>query len=173
MAYARSKKSVTRIEPLLDQLLTSSDDVIFRCDEPQKVAYQLHEALKSAGFFPEYQKYLVIRDKFTIRTRAGKVIAELKTRPIIDSIKGMKVPPPKVTIDAVLNPLEIVGATIANNKPEEIYFPVSKLSEAELSELYIWASFVNYFIINHGDNGVTLTKDKPQFPLAAWEPKNG
>lgn len=166
MPYTRSRGAVQRVEPILRELLTATDDVIYQSLEPQKLSYQLHEALKSAGIYPEYAHYSALRDKFTIRLRAGKVVAEIKHRPLV-ALKVVTDPHSKMTIPEVNTVLGIVGAAVTH-KAGEIYFPDAKLDESNLLTLSGWATPAGYFIINNYDNGVTLTKTDPG--VVSWTP---
>ncbi len=159
MSYARSKKSVYRVELVLKQLLEAKDDLTFQSIEPQKLAYHIHEALKSAAIYPEFQEYALLRDKYTIRIRNNKVVAELKSKLSI-GISVIREQLGKMTIVDVNNVTSIVGAAVTHKVPEML-FPDAHLSDISLSELYMWAEPAGYFIINHGDNGLTLTREHP------------
>lgn len=168
MPYARSRKAIMRVEPILRELLNAQDDVTYQSLEPQKLSYQLHEAFKSALVYPEYALYAPLRDKFTIRLRAGKVVAELKSKQLV-ALKVVKEQLSKMTIVEVNTVLGIVGATVTH-KASEMYFPDAKLGEGELATLENWATPAGYFIINNYDNGVTLTKVNPG--EMAWSPSS-
>lgn len=159
MSYARSKKSVHRVEFVLKQLLEAKDDLIFQSIEPQKLAYHIHEALKSAAIYPEFSEYSKLRDKYTIRIRNNKVIAELKSKPIV-GLSIIKEQLGKMTIVDVSSALGIIGAAVTH-KISDMLFPDAHLNNHELNELYLWAEPSGYFIINHGDNGLTLTREHP------------
>jgi hypothetical protein len=159
VSYARSKKSVTKVEQVLKQLLEAQEDMVFLSQEPHKLAYAIHEGLKSSAIYPEFQKYAELRDKFTIRIRNGKVLAELKHRAPIP-LGVVREQLGKMTLREITSATGIVGAAVAN-KSTEIYFPDAKLDSSSLSELYQWTEPAGYYIINHGDNGLTLTKIHP------------
>lgn len=166
MPYARSRKAILRVESILKELLNAQDDVTYQSLEPQKLSYQLHEALKSALVYPEYALYAPLREKFTIRLRAGKVVAELKHKQLV-ALKIVREQLSKMTVPEVNTVLGIVGAAVTH-KASEMYFPDAKLGDSELATLENWATPAGYFIVNNYDNGVTLTKTNPG--EMTWQP---
>lgn len=168
MPYARSRKAIVRVESILRELLAAEDDVVYQSLEPTKLAYQIHEALKSASIYPEYSHYTPLRDKYTIRLRAGKVVAELKHKQLV-ALKVVREQLSKMTVPEVNTVLAIVGAVLTH-KASEMYFPAAKLIESDLIALAGWATPAGYFIINNYDNGVTLTKTNPG--EMTWQPQS-
>lgn len=167
MAYARSKKSVLKLESVLKQLVEAKDDLVFQSLEPHRLAYSIHEALKSAAIYPEFYHYSLLRDKYTIRIKSNKVVAELKSKIIVgETIIREQLG--KMTIVEVSDIMGVVGAAVTH-KAGEMFFPDAHFTVEGLSELYQWSEPAGYFIINHGDNGLTLTRVHPG--EMNWTPK--
>lgn len=156
------------MESLLKQLVEAKDDLVFQSLEPHKLAYSIHEALKSAAIYPEFQHYSLLRDKYTIRIRSNKVIAELKSRATVIGIGQIKEQMGKMNIVDVNTIMGVIGAAVAN-KAGEMYFPDAHFTDEGLAELYQWSEPAGYFIIHHGDNGLTLTRVHPG--EMNWTPK--
>jgi len=166
MPYARSKKAIQRVEHILRELLTATDDVVYQSLEPAKLAYQLHEGLKSAAVYPEYQAYADLRAKFVIRLKPGRVLLEFRGRPLV-ALKVVREQLSKMTVPEVADALGIVGAALTH-KASEMVFPDAILNDDALATLHRWTSENGYHIINNYDRGVTLTKTHPG--ELAWEP---
>ena len=159
MSYARSKRSVIKVENILKQLLEAKDDLIFQSLEPQKLAYHIHEGMRSVAFYPEYSLYTQLRDKFVIRVRSNKVVAELRNKTIV-ALATVSEQLGKMTIVDVDNVMSVIGACV-KHKAGEIYFPAAQFNDTMLNELYQWSEPAGYFIINHGVMGITLTRVHP------------
>lgn len=155
------------MELILKQLNDAQDDLIFQSLEPHKLAYHIHEALKSAAIFPEFHEYAQLRDKFIIRIKYNKVIAELRSKPQV-GLAIIKEQLAKMTIVDISSVLGIVGAAVTH-KAADMLFPEARLNEQGLGELYQWSEPAGYYIINHGDNGLTLTRVHPG--ELNWTPK--
>ena len=164
MTYSRNKSALKRVQKLLDDLLLavnnkSDDDVVFTSTNPNKLSYQLHEALDVADTFTEYTKYRVIKEHYRIRVRFDRVIAECKTKPV-DAKAILSGQLSKMTVDDADTVLEVIGAAIKNNL-NEMYFPNAELIDSELADLYKWTSVNGYYIINNYEVGITLTRVNP------------
>lgn len=167
MSYARSKRAIVKVENILKQLLEAKDDLAFPATEPQKLAYAIHEGLKSVAVYPEFSTYAELRNKFTFRVRQGKVIAEMKNKEI-ESIVAVRQQLSKMIIPVVSSVLGIVGAATSHKAPE-MYFPDARINANELSELFQWSEPAGYYIINHDDMGLTITRTHPG--EMNWTPK--
>lgn len=168
MAYSQSIAAVKRVEKLLLILLAteSEEDVLFASKHPNKLAYQIHEALMICDKFEEYKKFSILRDKYRIKVKANRVLAERKVKEVL-AVRVDNRPLQRMTLDNIDDLLGIVGAATVH-KASEIYFPDAQLGDNDLIPLYNWAKSNNYFIINHEDGGVTITKIDPG--EIAWEP---
>lgn len=159
MSYNRSKQAIIRVEHILRDLVNAQDDCVFQSLEPAKLAYNIHEAFKSATIFPEYASYASLGTKFKIRLRQGKVVAELRSKQVL-ALRIVQDQLSKMVLDSIENVMGIVGACVTH-KATEMYFPNAHLTENELVSLLAWATPAGYFIINNDDAGVTLTKTNP------------
>ena|SRR5256885_14701817 len=164
MSYSRNKSSLKRVQKILDDLLLSinsesNDDVILMSSSPNKLSYQLHEALEVADTYKEYNRYRVIREHYRIRVKFDRVIAECKVRPVNAKVI-LSDQLNKMTVNDATSVLEIIGAAIKNSL-NELYYPNVELTDDELSELYKWTSVNKYYIINNYEAGITLTRNDP------------
>lgn len=168
MAYSQSIAAVKRVEKLLLVLLNSNsdEDILFASREPAKLAYQLHEALRVCDKFEEYKHFSILKDRYRVRVRSNRVLLERKLKDVI-AVKVDNRPLQRMTLDNIDDLLGIVGAATVH-KTGEIYFPDALLSDNDLLALHNWAKSNSYFIINHEDGGVTITKIDPG--EIAWEP---
>lgn len=166
MSYTPTKNAVIKVEYILKDLLNAQDDCAFGSLEPQKLAYHIHEAMASVNVLEEYTQYRGLKDKFRFRVRQGKVVAELKGKPV-DAFRLVQETLSKMRIDEVDNVVGIIGACLAN-KVTEIYFPSAVLREDDLRTLLTWTEDTSWYIINHDEAGVTLTKTNPG--ELAWSP---
>lgn len=168
MAYSQSIAAVKRVEKLLEILLAANDDedILFATKRPSKLAYQIHEALMLCEKFEEYKKFSILKDKYRIKVKSGRVLAEKKSKETL-AIRVDNKPLQRMTLDGIDDVLGLVGAATVH-KASEIYFPDALLNDDDLIALYHWSKLNNYFIINHEDGGVTITKIDPG--EIAWEP---
>ena len=157
MPYTLTEAAIQRVEPALTLLLAAQTDVELPCDEPAKLAYQLHNALAAIEHFPDYQRFAGLAARFKIRVRPKKVVCELRGATIVQTT--VRFP----DLDSVSG---IVG-TLVQTKPQEAYFPNAILAQEELEQLWKWCEVNEYKVVNHEEAGVTVTKNET--PLA-WRP---
>ncbi len=167
MPYSIKPEAISRVESLLETMLTSTSDVAFPSAVPHKLAYRLHNAISAAASFEEYGKYSSLGAKFRIRVRPGKVLCELRSK-LPDALSIFKEQASKMTLEEIETGPAIVGALL-QHKAHEIYFPNAILDETELVILYNWTSKNDYFIINQEDAGITVTKERTELE---WQPSS-
>lgn len=171
MAYSRSTKAVDRVVKQLDKLVDANEDVVWLTADPTKLRYRLHEAFSVIERYPaKFNSYLGIKDKFVIRVRPNKVVAELRTPEVVED-SNLNVEKFNRTISTLLIPdvnthIAIVGAVIANRAVDELHFPQAFLDDESLAKLFGWTSSNGYHIVR--GNGLTLTKNDPG--ELAWKP---
>lgn len=128
------------------------------------LGYHLREAMtlaKKLGKSP----YDTLKDRFTIRNRGDRVVAELKN---IETIQALQNLMSRMELPDVTGITEIVGAAIMHDQATEIYFPDAVLGVDEAKDLYGWTSVRGYHLVV-AEVGVTLTKNDPG--EAAWKPE--
>jgi len=152
----------------MDELLNAPDggDIIFQSVEPSKLAYRLHEAFRVARIYPEFAHYIPVTEQYLIRARYNRVILERRDKQML-AVKVVQEQLSKMKLDEVTDVLGIVGAAITH-KSDEIYFPNAKLEVSDLKTLCNWTNEHGYYIINHDDSGLTLTRQNPG--ELAWSP---
>lgn len=161
MPYSRNPKTVENWKAYLDQLLNSSTDIAWESANTHMLGYYLRQAMTIA----QKQKiapYEGLKDKWTIRDRGDRILAELKSRAPIETLKRADA---KLILAGLVDLPEIVGACI-EHKADEMYFPEGVLDEQQTKVLYLWSSKNGYHIII--GNGVTVTKTDPGD--IAWVP---
>ncbi len=181
MGYNISRFSVNRNRPQLDQLLVAKGDLRFETSDPRKLSYKIREALMSAKEFEEFKHYYdTIFPHFTLREESNAVVAIYHSIPIgiplgtDDSGDDNELPrETKGTISEALSMLDIIGGGIEGDKEGfiELFFPNARLNPSDQNKLHDWTQTTEWKYIDHGDKGVTLTKDKDLPTEIFWEPE--
>jgi len=153
MGYTLNPESIARVKSYLDQMVASDEDIEWHSDNAQ-LAYALRNGINAAIRF-NIGEYARLKSKYVLRQRSGKVVAELRDRlpGIMRAINELK-----MTIKEIETETAIVGAMIENSARMEVYFPDAILSDEQLKDLYAFTSTSGYSIINHKEEGVTVTK---------------
>lgn len=162
MGYSKNEAAITRVKSLLDQMVASKTDLTWPTKDAHMLGYHLREAMtlaKKIGRSP----YDLLKDRWTIRNRGDRVVAELKE---IESVQALQTLMSKMELPELHTVVEIVGAAIAH-EAGQIYFPDAVLDEKQAHELYNWTSKNGYHLIV-AEVGVTITKNDPG--EAAWTP---
>ena len=160
MAYYLSQTSFYRVQPFLDEMVKSSEDIAWVVDSPhttpEKLAFYIRQGIKSAMKL-ELSQYAELSSKFKIKASPGRVVAELRnklsqgiTKDIIN----------KMVIQEANDLNSIVLQAIKHKELEELYFPNVLLVNSEtLAQLYKWCEeSENKFKIIRNERGITLTK---------------
>lgn len=170
MPYNVSMQSVDRVRKLLDEMIEASADLTWVTNEPIKLSYQLREGMRAAlvlgAIDKTLHKYSILRTKYLIRVRGSNlVVAELRYGNIISAASTL---PTVMTLNTVTSITEAVGAAL-EFKHETMLFPSLVPNDSELIQLYNWCQTSGYHIINHEENGLTLTKKESEL---AWTPSS-
>jgi hypothetical protein len=163
--YLVKPEAVERVRGILDQLLDASSDVEFATEAPHKLAYHLHNGMAASGHFADFAKYAGLAGKFKIRVRPGKIICELRSPK--GALDMFKTGTAKMTLPHIIDITQIIGAVIQHKAPQ-MYFPDATLTPSELTLLFKWTEGNGYYILNHDDAGVTVTKEKTGLE---WRPQ--
>lgn len=147
---------------MLDQMVSATTSISWTTDNGHMLGYKLREAMLVAKN-KKITPYDKLRDKFIIRNKGDKVMAELRVYTAISLQESLS----RVTIEDISVLPAIIGAAITH-KANEMYFPDARLSYDDTEKLYLWASKNFYFLII-SESGVTLTKNDPG--EARWEPE--
>lgn len=167
MGYSQSKKTIERVRPILDAvILVENAPIKFPSKEPTKLCYAIRDALAVIRKLPvtsTEKKYLIISDKFKIRTKEGQVVFEPRERldfsdPIIELAAARA---DDMESDAITL-LEVVGVC-TQHKLNKMTFPKSKIKigSEDFERLGRWATANNYLILSsepltlsrkHGDD---------------------
>lgn len=158
MGYHISENAYIRAQPFMDEMLKTSDDIIWVVDNPDltpdKIAYQIRQGIATAAFKGE-EDYAGLAEKFMIKSRPGKVIAERRNKLVQGVYRQLA---KQLNIPEANNLNSIVEQTIKHLDQEELYFPNILNPNTELlEELYKWSSVKGFKIIRN-KQGITLTK---------------
>lgn len=164
VGYSQNEAAINRVQALLDQMVVTDTDLSWPTKDAHMLGYHLREAMtlaKRIGKSP----YDTLKDKFTIRNRGDRVVAELKVKEGIEALQSLM---SKVELSDVTSTVEIVGAAIVHSQATELYFPDAVLTDEDKLALWKWSSKNEYYIIV-AEIGVTLTKKDPG--EVAWTPE--
>lgn len=177
MPYTLTLDAISRVEAFLEAMLQAKTDISFASEEPSKLAYWLHNGIAASEHFPDFEKYADLATKFRIKVRKQAVTCELRSfiaarigsRVSFES-EGTNLAMP-ITLPDVRNN-EVDSATgiitvLTTAKTFKTYFTNAYLTEEELGILYNWTSQNGYHIINHEDEGVTVTREETELE---WKP---
>lgn len=156
MGYTLTANSVSRVKPYLDELVAAEGDMQWESTDPL-LAYRIREGIAAAAHL-KIEQYAKLTNKYIIRSRKNKVVAELRNRLDIDALRsGLAEPAEKLTIRDAISLPEIIGACVAHNA-DELYFPLAVLEEDELDKLKNYAKGKHLEVLDHEDEGITLRK---------------
>lgn len=169
MGYNRTKKSIERVRPFLDQLVVGTTNLEWASNNPTKLAYYIREGVKASTAFAisegePYLSYSQLAAKYILRTTDTRVIADLRT--VLPDVV-VKAAHSNMNIMGVTNVLEAIGAAIKHGA-SKMSFPdmnAEDISEEDLIKLFNWCQANGYYIVL-GDV-LSLTKDDPG---VAWTP---
>jgi hypothetical protein len=160
MGYTNRNSTIKRVEQFLKQMVDAKDSLTWVTDgseQTRKLAYYLREAISYARRNGEtYPEYAELRDKFILRERDKKLIAEIREyTPVLMMAQALS----KMQVNGVGDVMGIVGACVQHGAAKEIYFPDASLTDADCDILYKWGLVSGYHLIV--GEGVTVTKEDP------------
>ena len=175
MGYTLTIATVRRVQPLLEELLASSEkneERVWKTDDPGRLAHRLREAMVAAAVCATKDescaRLAILRERYTICAIVGAVKAEPRLRSLATRVeKSLH----KLRLPEVENLTGAVGAAIVNDGVDEIHFPsvlLAGCSTEELVNFANWAHSALWFIVNNYDDGMTLTKSDPG--EMKWQP---
>lgn len=169
MAYSRTTRSIARVQPQLNAMIEAKTSIEWPSDEPQKLAFKLREAIAAAKTLAmkdqeTFGPYAALAARYTIRCKAGKVVAEPRELFGVLAVEAMR---SKMQIETAVSLLEVLGAAIQHRADEMVFPNAENWNEEDLIRLHKWTVQNSYFMIV-GD-GITLTKNDPG--EAKWESK--
>lgn len=174
MSYATSDRSFKKSTHFLDSLLNlKGDSISWGTGDPNRLAYQLRQAMDIAHRNPEgYPAYKELKSLFKISVSENKVTAVRRT-PLVESEQiltpiNFAKSVHSFAIPDVKDPLDVIGAIIANPNFEEYHFKdYHEITENELNKLYKYTSKNGLFIIKSGF--LIISKKEPPENIA-WRP---
>lgn len=197
MGYYISRHSIVRHVPQLEYLLSASErglSVTFETSHPQRLAYRLRQALKSAEEYPEFTHFRPLSSLYIFKVPDSHTVkAEYQG---IDSFEFVDIRPggsgeendviraerapdapfyddaAPARFDLVVDLMGVMSVVISSEEAE-LQFPNVILSPDEKSRLYSWTqdAEAEWTYIDNGSNGITLTK-KPVPPGVEWTPES-
>ncbi len=170
MSYTRTPRAVTRVQQILEDLLRVDGAREWLARDSGKLAYQVREAFAAAERIPEFRRFAILRERFVIRSRDGKVIAEPRVKSPFEAPVATVFG--KVSLEGISTAQQAIGAVIKHNI-EEIHLPdfpsMPPDDVSELQLLFKWTSTNEIYIVNHFGAGITLTRRRP-VPELEWTP---
>ncbi len=145
MGYSRSKSAIERVKPILEILLTSEVDVEFPSANPYKLVYYLRDGFSVAKRLPS-SPYKELHEKWRLRAKMDRVIAELKGAPVDIGIPILAKRFTGLNLPEVTEVLEIIGAFIKHKAPRG-EFTNAHITGNGLNNLKKWCDNNNYAII--------------------------
>ena len=176
MGYTLTIAVVRRVQPLLEELLTSSlknEERVWKSDDPGRLAHRLREALFASAVNSSKdemcQRYAELRERYTIKALRDGVKAESRSRSLHVKVETSL---SKLRLPEVTELAQAIGAAIIHDRTDEIHFPSIPLegqASDELVKFVGWARTSLWFVVNNYDDGFTLVKNDPG--ELKWEPK--
>lgn len=161
MGYSKSKNAIERVKPILELLLTSETDIEFPSNDPHKLVYYIRDGLAVAESLPS-SPYKDLREKWRLRAKRDKVVAEIKGLPInigvpllVKKFSGLNLP-------EVTGVLEVIGALVKHRAPR-FEFPNALIEGNGLKNLQNWCN----------KNGYSITQNEPYLILEKTDNGNG
>lgn len=156
MGYSRNPAVIDRVKPLLDQMITAQSSLAWPSKNSHMLGYYIREAMTLAKR-KKVEPYHELKDRFVIRDKGDRIVAELKTPATIEALREAMA---KVVLAELVSLYEVIGGAV-NTKADELYYPDADLSQDDLAKLYAWAVNNKYFLIVSEEDGVTLTREDP------------
>ncbi|KKL91267.1 hypothetical protein LCGC14_1896350 [marine sediment metagenome] len=172
MVYNISKAVVHRNQRYLDDMLESKSTLTWPTHDAKTLTYKIREALYAAQKHPEFRQYHPLKNWFRIRSRGGGGWVEAEyIGPIQNSLGDVHTPEGYVEPD-VVDVESIVGSCIKlSHFANEIFFPKANLSNEGRLALYRWGKKEDWKLIDHGPEGVTMTRKRGVDELFLWSPE--
>lgn len=183
--YNTSLTPLRRMEKYLRSLQTRRQTMSFAADEPDKLAYQLREAIYASDFHENYAHFSKLSDFYRFESRPGHVRAvylgpanpeivddkgEEDGDTISEDLPGLPEEHPVMEVEDVQNLPGVVGAALRfSDDADELHFPNAILVESQKSRLFKFCEEHGWYIIDHEDGGLTLTR-KDISPDIRWKP---
>lgn len=166
MGYAKGVKAVEKVRRHLEELTQTEGRVEWRATDASKTAYHIRQGFavseKLAPTEP-YATFARLKERFVIRVRGDKVIAEPRTSAPSEIKQGMLA----MTLPENMDVMEIIGAAV-QHKAQKMFFPQdATLEESDLLALFRWSNNNDYYIVV-AEVGITLTKE--DVGDLAWQP---
>ena len=165
MGYTRSEASIERVMPYLRQIARArptGEDLIWRTDNPIKLAHSLRQALHACRYYEHYRAYARMRPFLQFITRAPDTVIgqwfdhEVMQLAFEDGGEIVQ----EIKVDYEVTMLDIMAEIMTQPKTlEQAYFPsLSDEARSDLPLLFNWTEEQGWAIINHEEVGITLTK---------------
>lgn len=155
MSYSNSEKAVYKVSHLLETIAqTRGDSVSWLSEKSNTLGYQIRQALVIAENNPEkYGEFSELKSKWRIKVSGSTVsavrvtpIAELQNKEITALTFAKTVS--SFSVPEVRDPMEVIGAIIANPNFEEYSFPdYQEATELELNRIFKWTSKNECYIV--------------------------
>lgn len=144
MGYSKSKNAIERVKPILEILLTAESDVEIPSQDPYKLVYYIRDGLAVAESLPS-SPYKELRQKWRLRAKRDKVVAEIKGAPIEVGVPLLVRKFTGLSLPEITGVIEVIGALVKHRAPR-YEFPNALIAGNGLKNLQNWCDKNEYSI---------------------------
>jgi hypothetical protein len=171
MSYNISKAAVDRMRDYLDVLVESElAEVVFEHEHVSQLAYRLREAFFAAQHFPDFSQYHNLRREYRVFVGVRAVTCRRVEH------KGEHFQQPahlvgSIHLSEITMLTGVFGAALRFKVAQQLVFPnVIPIREDKI-KLWEWTATRDWQYIDHGEGGITLTKNEVDEDLL-WSPED-
>ena len=144
---------------------------------PEKLAYLIREAIYASRFHEDLRHYAEIWPFYQLKVGKDHVMAYwtgIGPMPGEGEVMASVIKLETSIMDRVEvlgshEFLDVIGTLINAGEATELYFPHTKLEPDAMVQLYEWCTGRGWRMIDHADEGMTVTK-KSVDPEIEWRP---
>jgi hypothetical protein len=179
MGYSKSRETLEKMLPQLDQIASGNPCVWVVDGDPHAFAYKVREALYIAKLYRlDYPSLAQAASIFTIKIeRPNRVLAVRaeETHAYItvtgEDHEVIEVRKENLRKQRPQTATTVMQAWLENPSAKQIHFPEAKLSRADLEALYQWSTKRELIFFNAGD-GLTIQPYEKDLAEFAWNPED-
>jgi hypothetical protein len=175
MSYSNSEKAVHKVSHFLEIIAQSkSDTVNWLSEKSNTLGYQIRQALVIAENNPDkYPEWSKLKRQWRIKVSGHNVtaaritpMAELQEKAI--TVQQFTKTVSTFSVAEVKDPMEVIGAIIANPNFEEYSFPdYTEPTELELNRIFKWTSKNQCYVVK-SINLIVSRREPPED--IQWKP---
>ena len=167
MPYSKSKKTIQRVEIILQQILDSPTTIIeFPSSNPLKLRHIIYDAIHASKYYPEYHKFKDLLDKVKFKVNEEETCLIVETKDVIIETKTEVLA--SIKVPGLKTDLQIIGAALTAKVPVLVFPLEEDLSILSMLRIRNWGETQGYTLIKK-EKEIILTKDENAKDLA-WIP---